>query len=114
MAKDIRGLAGLREYLERAVGRAEHHAPSIVEVMGHLVVAVILYHEKDSMVCRTYAGKTANILRFRVNGKDYAFRHNHASGGSVELHENDEHGPVTQAFTNSDFWDDVRTVFESL
>jgi len=64
MAKEIKGLDGLRDYLDGVIERAQHHARGIVEVIAKLSAAVVVHHDKGSLVCRTYGNKTTNILWF--------------------------------------------------
>jgi len=107
LAKQIDLVQALQEYLIGVTNRADHHGENVFEIISHLVRVVIICHDTDTIECRTYSGKTTNILRFEINGKSYAFRYEHANNGYIELRQNNERGPVLDTYTNAQSLDDV-------
>ena len=113
MAKQIDVVETLKEYLVGVTNRADHHGGNVFDVISHLVRVVIICHDKDSIECRTYSGKTTNILKFSINGQKYAFRYEHSNGGFIELREDNERGKVLDRFTNANSLQDVITSFKN-
>lgn len=114
MAKQIGDLDSLCEYLKGVMKRAEHHAANVIDVVGHVTVAVTMRHDPSSLECRTYSGKTTNVLRFEIKGKPYALAYSHNGGGSIEVRDGNEHGSVRASFTNADTWQTVKAAFRAL
>ena len=114
MAKQIDLVQALQEYLIGVTDRADHHGENVFEVISHLVRVVIICHDADTLECRTYGGKTTNILRFDINGKAYAFRYEHADNGYIELRENNERGAVLDTYTNAKTLDDIIQSFKKI
>src|SRR5207249_9350424 len=85
MADD--GVELLRRYLEALVRRAEHHLLPFPDTTGHVIVELILRHDRGSLACRVPPpGSEQPIeLGFTMDGHAYALAYTHAGGGRLEL-----------------------------
>ncbi len=77
MALQVNDLKTMELYLEGVLGRADHHAKTVGAIALAIVGAVLWKKDPEPVRVRTYAGKTANILWVRINGKRYALAYNH-------------------------------------
>ena len=113
MAKQIGdSISVLREYARGVMERVKHHAQPLAAVATYVFAGVVLRVDSGSLECREYAGKTANVLRFRVSGEPYALRFRH-NPDRVELLK----GPETSKQVVATFTDSVEQVlrvFEQL
>lgn len=93
----------LKEYFSKVVGRANHHAPNVTEIIYTLVGIIILKMDAGSQieVRGTENDATGNILWVWINGTKYALRYEHANGGSIEIRENSYKGPIKVSITNA-------------
>lgn len=93
----------LKEYFSKVVSRADHHAPNVNEIIYTLLGVIILKVDPDSKieVRGTDNSAMGNILWVRINGVQYAFRYEHAHGGSIEIREGNSRGPIKLSVTNS-------------
>jgi hypothetical protein len=112
MADD--GVELLRRYLEAVVRRSEHHLLPFPEVTGHVLVEVILRHDRGSLGCRVPPpGSEQPIeLRFGMDGHAYALAYTHAGGGRLELRNGA--GAVVVGFRNCETWAWVNAAFNKL
>jgi hypothetical protein len=62
---------------------------------------------------RTYAGKMANVMRIRINSKQYTLAYNHTTG-EIEVREGKLTGRVLRSFTNANTAREVKDFFGSL
>ena len=102
----------LNEYINGVIGRADHHAPNVDQVVLTLAGAVIWRATEDVSV-RTYAGETANILWLVVGANRYALAYNHQSG-NIELRERTQNGNVLATFNNQTTAAQVKQIFAGL
>ncbi len=113
MARQIDSVDILGEYVRGVMERASHHAGNVIDVIPQLVAEIIQQHDPETLQCRTYRAKLANILRFAVNSRTYALRYDHNSE-QIELRSGNEHGSVVARFSNADGRQQVQAVFRSL
>lgn len=112
MALTINGIDLLKKYFSGVIGRADHHADNVNEIVFALIGGVIWRATEDIQV-KEYDGAPANILWMVVNTKRYCFSFNHSSG-NIEVKENSIKGNVIATFSNSTPIGDVKKFFESL
>jgi Integron cassette protein VCH_CASS1 chain len=112
MALVISDVEILKEYLNGAESRADHHATNVNEIVYTLIGAVIAKSTEQIKV-RTYNGSTANSLWFKFEEKIFAIKYNHNTQ-KIELLERSEQGRVIASFDNNDTAATVRNVFLSL
>lgn len=72
----------LKQYFSGVVGRSEHHAQNVNEVIYTLLGLIILNIDENSDIqVRSNNGDTGNMLWFTTNGQRYAFRYEHSNIG---------------------------------
>jgi len=103
-----------RGYLEAVVRRAEHHMLPFPEVAGHVLVEVILRHDRGSLAARIPppASELPVELRCTIGGNAYALAYTHADGGRFELR--DGGGEVVVSFRGSETLAWVNAAFNKL
>ena len=94
----LRSLGDLQSYLSGVKLRANHHAPTVTDVLNHLLAAVLRYADRDSLHCRTWRGHPTNVLRFTLADTPFALRYNHR--GVIEVRTPNEYGQVLGTFNN--------------
>jgi hypothetical protein len=112
MPQTVSDIATLQQYLQGVVMRADHHANNVDEVALTLAGAIAWRTDGDLMV-RTYAGKMANVMRVRINGRLYTLAYNHTNG-AIEVREGKLTGRVRRSFTNANTAREVKDFFGSL
>jgi hypothetical protein len=103
----------LERYLHGVMGRSQHHAKTVGAIALALFGAVLWRKDKKPLEVRGYAGRTANIVWFEVNGNKYALRYAHRAD-RIELRKRTQGGTVLHSFTNKTPVTEVRDVFQSL
>jgi hypothetical protein len=96
----LNSLDNLQQYIQGVKRRAKCHGLAVIEVLNHLLGAVLRYCEPASLRCRTWSGRPTNVLRFTLAGTPYSLRYNH--NGTIELRTPNEYGQVLRAFSNTD------------
>lgn len=96
-AKDVQQL---NEYAKGVMDRAEHHAGNVKGSALTVLGGIIWRADADSIRIRQYAGSPANMLWIKVNGKDYAFRYDHASE-QIEIRDGSQNGTILHAIDDA-------------
>lgn len=112
MAITVENINDFKTYFEGVMGRADHHADSVNEIILALVGGVV-WRSNGNFKVREYNGAPANMLWLEVNGKSYCFNFNH-SEGCIDVHEGSAKGPVIKTFDNSSPLSEVKSFFEKL
>ena len=104
----------LKEYFTAVVGRSEHHAPNVNEVIYTLLGLIILTMDENSDIqVRGTEGATGNMLWFTVNGKRYAFRYEHEDD-TIEIREHSYKGVLVAKIANSTSTKELKKIFANL
>ena len=112
MAITVGKISELQEYFNGVMGRADHHADSVNEIILALVGGVIWRSTRDFEV-KQYNGAPANILWMYINDDTYCFKFNHESG-NVEVCLGLYKGDVVKEFNNDTPLCEVKAFFEKL
>src|SRR5882724_7597406 len=104
----------LRSCLEAIVRRAEHYRLRFPEITSHVLVEVIMRHDRGSLACRIPPppSELPIELQFAMRGNAYSLAYTHAGGGHLELR--DGTGEVVLTFRNSEGWAWVNAAFNRL
>lgn len=113
MPKQVEDVELLQEYVNGVIGRADHHAKNVNEIIYSLVGAIVAYKDKDPLKVLTQDGEMKNALWVTINRKKYALSFNHVSK-EIELRSGTLKGEVIHSFSNSTSNSLVREVFENL
>ena len=105
-------IATLNEYFNGVMGRADHHADNVNEIILALIGGVI-WRSKSSFEVKQYNGAPANILWMNVNDNWYCFKFNHESG-NIECCEGGYNGKVLKSFNNQTPISDIKAFFAKL
>lgn len=112
MAKQVSNLESLKDYFSGVMGRADHHANDVNEIILALVGCVIWKSEGKFRV-REYDGVPANMLWMDVNNTQYCFSYNHLEGW-IEIHKESAKGVLLKTFTNTTTLSELKSFFEKL
>lgn len=113
MPQQVTDVERLQEYVNGVIGRADHHAKSVNEIIYALVGAIVCYKDADPIKVLTQDGEMKNALWMTINRRKYALSFNHLSK-EIELRSGTLKGKVIHSFSNSTPNSEVRQVFESL
>lgn len=114
MAKDISDINSLQKYLIGVMGRGNHHAEDVSEIVLTLVGAVIWKKNDDPIQVRQHRGELANILWWHSKKqKKYAFRYDHVER-KIELRKKTYKGDVIATFDNKSQTSDIIEIFDAL
>ncbi len=102
----------MQKYLGGVLGRADHHAEAVQDIIFALVGAVI-WRKVGTLEVRTYEGEPANVIWFHTEKAKYALAFNHKTR-EIELRERTQSGNVLHTFNNETPLSEVRTVFAEL
>jgi hypothetical protein len=105
----------LRMYIRGVVGKAEHHARNVDQIILALAGAVILRKDSSPLQVRAGAGgKLGRALQFTsAKRKTYALSYNHATR-AIDLKKNNYQGDKIHSFTNKTKLSEVSSVFAKL
>ena len=112
MPLTVSSVEDLQTYIRGVLGRAEHHAHNVDEVILTIAGAVLWRAEGDLRVMAQDSGMK-NVLWLEVGGTRYAISYNHEAA-TVEVRQNSTHGPVLRSFTNTSAADEVKAFFGAL
>lgn len=112
MPQTVSDIATMQQYLQGVVMRADHHANNVDEV-SLTIAGAIAWRTDGDLIVRTYAGKMANVMRVRINSKQYTLAYNHTTG-AIEVREGKLTGRVLRSFTNANTAREVKDFFASL
>jgi len=117
VAWNIEQVQELKEYMTGVLGRSEHHAQEVSEIVFALAGAIVYYADPDSEIAvrqgRGEDSAPANQLRVSIGGNRYVLSWSHADR-QIVIKERNQRGDVIQRFDNSSTNADVRKFFTSL
>lgn len=114
MAVRVNDVEALKQYFAGVVGRSEHHALSVNEVIYTLLGLIILNMDEHSDIkVRGSEGATGNILWFTVRGSKYAFRYEHEDG-TIEIRKESYKGDLVSKIDNKTSTADLKGIFNKL
>ena len=113
MPQEVTDIDVLRDYLKGVVGRADHHARGINEVVLAVAGGVVWRKDDGPLEVRTRKGEMGNVLWFTVDRERYALSYNHKTE-EIELKTGSTQGKVAASFSNITSNADVRAVFDGL
>ena len=113
MPQEVTYIDVLRDYLNGVVGRADHHAQGVNEVVLAVAGGVVWRKDDGPLEVRTTNGEMRNVLWFTVGGNRYALSYNHKTA-KIELKTGSIRGKVVASFSNITSNADVRAVFGRL
>jgi len=114
MAVEITDIDRLQQYLTGVIGRAQHHAPNVREVILLLAGAVVLFKDADASIeGRGEGDSLKNVLWVHIGGARYAFSYNHRDQ-SIEIRRGSLRGHVIASFNNQTPPEQIFRTFERL
>lgn len=114
MALTVTEVEELRAYINGVMGRADHHAGEVKDIVLALVGAILWRKDGDEPIkVFVREGQTANALWVHIGTTRYAFSYNH-NAGLIEMREGSTHGPTLHTFNNTTPLVTVREIFEKL
>lgn len=113
MAVKLDTVDRLQKYFSGVVGRSDHHAPQVKQIIYGLLGIIVLKkdHGTEIEVRGTHEDETGNILWVMINGVRYAFRYEHETG-EIEIRKNTYNGPILLAVKNSTTIPDILDVLK--
>lgn len=102
----------LRTYFKGVLGRTEHHAGNVDEVVYYLLGAVMQFGS-DEIEVRTYKDNVANEIWFKINQQKYCMVYNHEKK-HIALKKNTHDREATATFDNNSTLQKVLDVFQHL
>ena len=112
MALKVSNISDFQQYFEGVMGRANHHADNVNEIILALVGGVV-WKSNGRFQVKQYAGMPANMLWMEVGDQIYCFKFNHETD-CIEVHLNTHNGEVIKEFNNSTPLSEVKSFFERL
>lgn len=104
----------LQQYLQGVIGRADHHAKEVDQVVLALVGAIVWKKDPDAdLKVRTQDGAMGNVLWVTIGGLQYAFSYSHTVR-AVELRRGSIKGEPIAVFTNATTLAAIKEFFGSL
>lgn len=94
------------------MGRADHHALMVNEIVLALIGGVI-WRSTDDVQVKQYAGNPANILWMTIEDRRYCFAYKHESS-EIEIRDGGIKGVVLHTFNNTTSIADVKDIFQNL
>ena len=112
MAITVDNIKQFKEYFEGVMGRAEHHADGVNEIILALVGGIV-WKSNGNFRVREYDGAPANMLWLETEKDVYCFKYNHDED-CIEVLQGSSKGPKIKTFDNSNTLQDVKHFFEGL
>lgn len=112
MALEVSNILDFQKYFNGVMGRANHHAENVNEIVLALVGGVV-WKSNGNFEVKEYAGHPANILWMYVGDKRYCFKFNHLEE-CIEVCENSHNGKLIKSFDNSTPLAEVKKFFDGL
>ena len=113
MPQQVTDIDILRDYLQGAMGKADHHALNVNEIALAIAGGVVWRKDDDPIEVMVREGEMKNVLWFKVDGNRYAISYNHDTK-EIEIRQGSTQGAVMGSFSNSMTNNQVRQVLESL
>ena len=102
----------LRTYFKGVLGRTEHHAGNVDEVIYYLLGAVMQFGS-DEIEVRTYKDNVANEIWFNINQQKYCMVYDHEKE-CVVLKRNTHDKTFEVVFNNDNSLQEVLKTFKTL
>ena len=113
MAVTVTDVDTLQEYIKGVMGRADHHAGNVNEIVLALAGAIVWRKDTTSIKVMEREGETKNVLWVNINSKKYAFVYNHGTG-KIDMRENSIRGSNLHEFDNNTNLSGLRNIFDKL
>lgn len=112
MALEVSNITDFQKYFDGVMGRADHHADKVNEIILAIVGGVV-WRSNGRFKVREYNGTPANMLWMDVDDKRYCFKYNHETG-NIEVCEGSHNGAVIKVLNNDTTLAEVKAFFEGL
>jgi hypothetical protein len=83
MAIAINRLADLQSYATGVLGRADHHARNVADVLPTLLGLLVTYADPGTLRAREQHGQARNVLWAEFGGRRHVFTYDHTHGEVV-------------------------------
>ena len=105
----------LRNYLQGAMARADHHAGDVKHITLALAGAILWKKAEGTpiKVMMGSKGETRNVLWVRMGASRYVFSYN-IEAGAIEMRERTTQGQTLHSFTNTTPLSQIYSIFETL
>ena len=113
MAITVKDIDTLQEYIKGVMGRADHHAGNVNEIVLALAGAIVWKKDISSIKVMERAGETKNVLWVNINSKKYAFVYNHNTG-KIDMREKTIQGSSLYQFDNNTSLSKLKNIFDLL
>ena len=113
MARTVSELDELSTYLSGVLGRSEHHANGVEDVVLTLAGAIVWRNGDGNLKILEREGSLGNVLWVEISGSRYAFSYNH-DGEAIEMRRGSVQGEVVRSFSNQSSQRDIREFFAGL
>ena len=112
MALEVSNITDFQKYFDGVMGRADHHADKVNEIILAIVGGVV-WRSNGRFKVREYNGTPANMLWMEVDDKRYCFKYKHGTG-NIEVCEGSHNGAVIKVLNNYTILAEVKAFFEGL
>jgi len=112
MAVVVPSIDSLQKYLQGVMGRADHHAREIEDIILAIVGAVV-WKKSGEISVRTRKGEMANEVQVAIGGKKYAICYSHELK-RIEVRNNNNRGLAIAHFDNDTPVREVKEFFATL
>ncbi|WP_437769000.1 hypothetical protein WME77_19175 [Sorangium sp. So ce764] len=114
MKRPVAHVDELQDYIRGVLGRADHHANNVNEIVLAIAGAIVWRKDDDAPVrVLEKGGQLKNALWVRIGGKEYALSYNHTTA-TIDLKAGGLQGDVVHSFSNATPVSEVKAVFERL
>lgn len=115
----INSVDELRRYFSPLMGRADHHAQMVEEVVLSVMGGIIATKDEGTDIqVRERNGRASNMLWVYINGHRYVFCYVHGDGdgttGIIEVRDRTQQGDVVISLNNHTTPTQVLRLFKSL
>jgi len=108
----VKDVSDMARYIRGIVGRADHHADSVNEVVLTLAGAILWRADEDPEVM-SQGGDLKNVLWVKINRQRYAFSYSHIAK-RIEMRAGSTHGAILHSFDNATATSQIRAIFDQL
>lgn len=112
MALQVSNISEFQKYFDGVMGRADHHADSVNEIILAIVGGVV-WRSNGRFMVREYNGSPANMLWMEVGDTRYCFKYNHETE-NIEVREGSHNGAVIKELNNDTTLAEVKAFFDGL
>lgn len=100
MPREVNEVDVLQQYIGGVMGRAEHHAKEVDEVVLAIVGAVV-WRKEGAIRVLEREGKLENMMWVEIRGNPYTLSYNHDDHVIEVRQGNARGGPVVASFDNN-------------